>query len=331
MGRIKKVIFPVGGFGTRFLPVTKSMPKEMLPIVNVPLIQYAFEEAREAGAEQFIFVTGRHKNSIHNHFDHAFELESVLHNKLKVDALAIAKDCIVQPGSVIFIRQQRSLGLGHAVWCARNVIDDDPFAVILADELFIQQDKRLGLLGEMLNIYERNYAQHNSNLSLISISPVSNDDVHRYGIIEVISKDKDEYGGASLINDVPEASVYEISNMIEKPSLETAPSNLAITGRYVLHPAIFQYIERLFPYIMKETTEINESREVSQKEIDLTMPMSRMLKEGYKYHGVRIDGTRLDCGHVLGFLEANIRFGLRDQELRNPLKKALYQILEDEQ
>lgn len=289
MRKIKTAVFPVGGLGTRFLPATKSLPKEMLPIANKPIIQYAFEEARDAGIEKFIFVTGRNKNAINNHFDHVYELESTLDEKNKTKELEQVMSWIPGPGQVAFVRQQRPLGLGHAVWCARHFIaQDEPFVVILADEMMAQsKNRKRNFLGTMIDLY---YEQDQLS-SVVAVGEVNIKDTSKYGIIKAENNDR-------------------ISDMVEKPKPEDAPSNLAITGRYILQPEIFQYLEHF--------------KIGSGGEIQLTDAMKEMCKK-YPFFYKKIDEERYDCGNVLGYLEANIAFALENNEIKmdvlNILKK----------
>jgi UTP--glucose-1-phosphate uridylyltransferase len=289
--KIKKAVFPVGGLGTRFLPATKSLPKEMLPIANKPLIQHAFEEAVNAGIEEFIFITGRNKNAINNHFDNVFELEQALSEKEKRDALSLTKDWLPDPGSIVFIRQQYPLGLGHAVWCARKLIKDEPFAIILADELFITSDSK-GLLSEMVTEYER--LQSN----LIAVAEVPKEDTKKYGII----KAKPNQTG----------SIYKIETMVEKPSPEEAPSNISIIGRYILHSEIFDCLA--------------QTPKGSGGEIQLTDAMKAMLQK-QDFYGYKLNGKRLDCGTPLGFFEANIEFALQDPSTKEQAKHIINRIV----
>jgi UTP--glucose-1-phosphate uridylyltransferase len=280
--KIKKAIFPVGGLGTRFLPATKSMPKEMLPIVDKPLIQYAVEEAANAGIEQFIFVTSRGKSAIENHFDHSFELENNLLSKGKKETLKTAQEMLKIPGSFAYVRQQEPAGLGHAVWCARHLIGNEPVAVILADDL-IEGSKTI---GEMI----QNYTTGN----MLAVMEVDKADVSSYGVITP---------GKMLNN-----SNIEILNLVEKPSKETAPSNLAVVGRYILEPAIFDVLEK--------------QKRGASNEIQLTDAIaSRIGKSictGYKF-----SEERFDCGSKLGFIQANIKFSIQRKEMKNELTKWL--------
>jgi len=280
--KIKKAIFPVGGLGTRFLPATKSMPKEMLPIVDKPLIQYAVEEAAKAGIEQFIFVTSRGKSAIENHFDHSFELENNLLSKGKKETLKTAQEMLKIPGSFAYVRQQEPAGLGHAVWCARHLIGNEPVAVILADDL-IEGSKTI---GEMI----QNYTTGN----MLAVMEVDKADVSSYGVITP----------GKILNN----SNIEILNLVEKPSKETAPSNLAVVGRYILEPAIFDVLEK--------------QKRGASNEIQLTDAIaSRIGKSictGYKF-----SEERFDCGSKLGFIQANIKFSIQRKEMKNKLTKWL--------
>ena len=280
--KIKKAIFPVGGLGTRFLPATKSMPKEMLPIVDKPLIQYAVEEAAKAGIEQFIFVTSRGKSAIENHFDHSFELENNLLSKGKKETLKTAQEMLKIPGSFAYVRQQEPAGLGHAVWCARHLIGNEPVAVILADDL-IEGSKTI---GEMI----QNYTTGN----MLAVMEVDKADISSYGVITP----------GKILNN----SNIEILNLVEKPSKETAPSNLAVVGRYILEPAIFDVLEK--------------QKRGASNEIQLTDAIaSRIGKSictGYKF-----SEERFDCGSKLGFIQANIKFSIQRKEMKNELTKWL--------
>ena len=217
--RVRKAIFPVGGLGTRFLPATKAMPKEMLPVVDKPLIQYAVEEARAAGIEEFIFVTGRGKSAIEDHFDFSYELDRVLSERGRAGDLAAIKAMLLRPGQVAYIRQQEPLGLGHAVWCARNLVDDEPFAVLLADDLILAQTP---CLKQMLDAY--------TGGNLVAAMEVPREHISRYGVLDIAAE-----SGRRV----------EIKGIVEKPAPEAAPSNLCVIGRYVLDPGIFDELGRL--------------------------------------------------------------------------------------
>ncbi len=282
---VKKAIFPVGGLGTRFLPATKSMPKEMLPIVDKPLIQYAVEEAANAGIEQFIFVTSRGKSAIENHFDHSFELENNLLAKGKRDTLASAQEMLKIPGSYAYVRQQEPAGLGHAIWCARHLIQNESFAVILADDLIFGQSTT----KEMI----KNYTSGN----MVAIMEVDKQKVSSYGIVKVDRSHKD---------------LMQINQMVEKPSVENAPSNLAIIGRYILDHKVFDVLEK-------------QERGASQ-EIQLTDAISSQLDK-VPCLGYRIKNERFDCGSKLGFLQANISFALNRKDLNFDLRNWLKTII----
>ena len=256
--KIKKAIFPVGGLGTRFLPATKSMPKEMLPIVDKPLIQYAVEEAADAGIEQFIFVTSRGKSAIENHFDHSFELENNLLSKGKRDTLKTAQEMLKIPGSFAYVRQQEPAGLGHAIWCARHLIANEPVAVILADDLIYGTST----IKEMIN----NYTAGN----MLAVMEVDKNELSSYGIITP---------GKVLAD-----NVTEILGLVEKPSADKAPSNEAVVGRYIIEPAVFDVLEK-------------QNRGASNK-IQLTDAIAsrigKSLCSGYKFSGERFDcGSKL--------------------------------------
>ena len=277
--KIKKAIFPVGGLGTRFLPATKSMPKEMLPIVDKPLIQYAVEEAANAGIEQFIFVTSRGKSSIENHFDHSYELENNLLLKGKTDTLKTAQEMLKIPGSFAYVRQQEPAGLGHAVWCARHLIGNEPVAVILADDLI----KGSNTIKEMINNYKSG--------NMLAIMDVEKKDVSSYGIITP---------GKLLEN-----NIIEILDLIEKPSIENAPSNMAVVGRYIIEPAIFKELEK-------------QNRGASN-EIQLTDAIANRIGKtdcsGYKFKE-----ERSDCSSKSGYIQANIKLSLENTEMNKELK-----------
>ena len=280
--KIKKAIFPVGGLGTRFLPATKSMPKEMLPIVDKPLIQYAVEEAANAGIEQFIFVTSRGKSAIENHFDHSFELENNLISKGKNEILKTAQEMLKIPGSFAYVRQQEPAGLGHAVWCARHLIGDEPVAVILADDL-IQGSRTI---GEMIENY--------SNGNMLAIMEVDKKDASSYGIITP---------GKTFFN-----NSLDIVDLVEKPSIENAPSNLAVVGRYIIEPAIFDVLE-------------NQNKG-SSNEIQLTDAIASRIGKS-NCTGYKFSGERFDCGSKLGFIKANIKFSIERNEFNKELKQWL--------
>ena len=217
MQKVRKAIFPVGGLGTRFLPATKALPKEMLPIVDKPLIQYAVEEAAEAGIEEFIFVTGRNKSAIEDHFDHSFELEATLTAKNKQQALDTVQKMVRHPGSVIYVRQQEPAGLGHAVWCARHLAQSEPVAVLLADDLILGKS----CLGEMLSAY--------TGGNMVAVMDVPENETQSYGIV---TPGKDD------------GRIVEVTGLVEKPAPAQAPSNIAVVGRYIIEPGVFAHLDR---------------------------------------------------------------------------------------
>ncbi|MCB2099726.1 MAG: UTP--glucose-1-phosphate uridylyltransferase GalU [Rhodobacterales bacterium] len=282
--RVRKAVFPVAGLGTRFLPATKAMPKEMLPIVDKPLIQYAVEEAREAGIEEFIFVTGRAKTAIEDHFDHSFELEQTLRERGKTEALNSVTNWMPSPGHISYTRQQRPLGLGHAVWCARNFIGDEPFAVLLADDLMQGQP---GCLKQMVDAFE----QVGGNV--VAVEDVPRDQTNRYGILNVKSDD---------------GRLAEARGLVEKPDPAVAPSTLSIVGRYILHPSVLDHLDRQEAGIGGE--------------IQLTDSMAMTIGK-VPFHGLRFTGRRFDCGSKVGFLEANLAFALDRDDLRDRMRALL--------
>ncbi|MBM3548018.1 MAG: UTP--glucose-1-phosphate uridylyltransferase GalU [Alphaproteobacteria bacterium] len=274
--RIRKAIFPVGGLGTRFLPATKAIPKEMLPVVDKPLIQYAVEEAKAAGVEEFIFVTSRGKNAIEDHLDQSQELHAHLEARGKINEAAALHSWLPEPGQATFIRQPEPRGLGHAVWCARSLIGNEPFAVLLPDDLILAVTP---CLRQMVRVH----AEVGGNL--VAVMPVPRAQVSRYGVIDpVMHQDR----------------LVEASGMVEKPAPELAPSNLAVIGRYILQPDIFQHLEAVEPG--------------AGGEIQLTDAIAHMISD-HALHGFQFDGRRFDCGDKLGFLEANLAFALGRTDL----------------
>jgi UTP--glucose-1-phosphate uridylyltransferase len=292
MQKIRKVVFPVGGLGTRFLPATKSMPKEMLPVVDKPLIHYAYEEARDAGFEQFIFVTGRNKDTIENHFDHAYELERTLGDKRKGKALASARAWMPEPGSISYLRQQEPLGLGHAVWCARQVVGDEPFAVILADDLV---QAKVPCLKQMVDA-----CQKLGPVNMAAVMDVPRDKTASYGILKTISDD---------------GRLVEAAGLVEKPLPEEAPSTTSIIGRYILQPSIFKILEK--------------QKHGAGGEIQLTDAMNEAIADT-KFYGYRFDGTRYDCGEVAGYIEANVALALDREDLADKLRAKLQALVNNQ-
>lgn len=283
--KIKKAIFPVAGLGTRFLPATKANPKEMLPIVDKPLIQYAVEEAVNAGIEQLIFVTSYSKRAIEDHFDSNFELEYTLEKKGKQDLLDIVRNILPSHVSCVYVRQKEALGLGHAVLCAKNLVGNQPCAVLLADDL-IDGDLK-SCLQQMVEVYE--YTQS----SVIAVQEIARHDSDKYGIVAV---------------DQLQQGIARMHGVVEKPRPADAPSNLAIVGRYILTPDIFNLLEKTKPG--------------SGGEIQLTDAIAALLKKE-RVDACLFEGKRYDCGSKLGYLEATIAYGLKHQELSEDFRKLL--------
>ncbi len=269
MKKLRKAVFPVGGLGTRFLPATKAMPKEMLTVVDKPLIQYAVDEAREAGIEQMIFVTGRGKSALEDHFDISYELETTMRERDK--ALDAIEGTRFRPGEVIYVRQQEPIGLGHAIWCARHIVGEEPFAIFLPDELMVGSP---GCMKQMVEAYE----QVGGNI--VCALEVAPEETRKYGIISP--------GGVS-------GKLTEVLGLIEKPAPGTAPSNLMIPGRYILQPEVMRVLE-------------NQARGAGN-EIQLTDAMAQMIGT-QPFHGFHFDGRRFDCGDKAGFITANIALAL---------------------
>lgn len=277
--RIRKAVFPVAGLGTRFLPATKAIPKEMLPIIDKPLIQYAVDEAIEAGIEQMIFVTGRGKSAIEDHFDMAYELEHTMSSRGK--DMSILDGSRLKPGNCAYVRQQEPLGLGHAIWCARDIIGDEPFAIFLPDEFM---HGKTGCMKQMVSAYE----QKGGNL--LSVLEVPEDTVSSYGVIDP---------GAS------EGSLTEVRGLVEKPAQQDAPSNLIISGRYILQPDVMRTLEN--------------QEAGSGGEIQLTDAMAKMIGD-QAFHAVTFDGDRYDCGSKAGYLEANFALALEREDLADDVR-----------
>ena len=281
---VRKAVFPVAGMGTRFLPATKAVPKEMLPVVDKPVIQYAVEEAQAAGIEQFIFVTGRGKHIIEDHFDHAYELEALLSSREKTNELQSLLEALPPSGSVSFTRQQNPLGLGHAVWCARHFVGDEPFAVLLPDELLVDQP---GCLARMMDAY-----RHVGGC-VIAVREVPKEETKRYGIIDPVSETD---------------GLIAAKGIVEKPHPDKAPSRLSVIGRYILQPQVFEELER--------------HERGAGDEIQLTDALARLIGR-MPFHGFRFSGQRYDCGDKVGFLLANIAVGLSRPDTAGPLRELL--------
>ncbi|WP_315734482.1 MULTISPECIES: UTP--glucose-1-phosphate uridylyltransferase [unclassified Bradyrhizobium] len=289
--KIRKAVFPVAGLGTRVLPATKAMPKEMLTIVDRPLIQYVFDEAKEAGIEHFVFVTGRNKTAIEDHFDRMYELDATLAARGKKTEIEILARDQPEAGAVSFTRQQAPLGLGHAVWCARDIVGDEPFAVVLPDELVLNSP---GCLAQMIAAASKLPEKSN----VLAVQEVPADQTHQYGICGVGKRD---------------GKIFEVDGMVEKPAKGTAPSNFSITGRYILQPEIFQILAT--------------QERGAGGEIQLTDAMIGLSKT-QKFYGVDFDGERHDCGSKSGFLRANIAFGMARADLRDGLREDMKRYLE---
>ncbi len=281
---LKKAVLPVAGLGTRFLPATKAMAKEMLPIVDKPLIQYAVEEARAAGIEQFCFVTGRGKTALVEHFDVAYELERTLEERGKAAELAALRAQAVAPGSIVTVRQQVPMGLGHAIWCARAFIGDDPFAILLPDDLMLCDTPATAQLAE---------AYRETGGNVVAIEEVPRERVSRYGVLD-IAEDK--------------GRLVAVKGLVEKPAPEVAPSNLTIIGRYVLMPEVIGHLARM--------------ERGAGGEVQLTDGMAKLIGT-QPFHGVRYEGRRFDCGDKAGFLEAQIAFALKRPDMAPAVREFL--------
>jgi UTP--glucose-1-phosphate uridylyltransferase len=271
--------------GTRFLPATKAVPKEMLPVVDKPVIQYAVEEARDAGIEQFVFITGRNKHIISDHFDHAYELESLLEQREKTDELDGLLEMLPKTGSVGFVRQQKPLGLGHAVWCARHFVGNEPFAVLLPDDLMVGQP---GALAQMIEAYNRV-----DGGMIVAAEEKPKDEIKRYGVVD-----------PGAVN----GNATEVKGLVEKPATGTEPSNLCIIGRYILQPEVF--------------TILDHQERGAGDEIQLTDAMAKLIGKA-PFHAVKTDCARYDCGDKVGFLHANISVGLSRPDIAPALKKII--------
>ncbi|MBM09477.1 MAG: UTP--glucose-1-phosphate uridylyltransferase [Magnetovibrio sp.] len=279
--KIRKAVFPVAGLGTRFLPATKVMPKEMLTIVDKPLIQYSVEEAIEAGIEEFILVTGRGKQLLEDHFDHAYELETILAKRGKAQELDVIERIIPDPGRMSYTRQRHPLGLGHAVWCARQFIKNEPFAVLLPDDLILAKP---GCLKQMVSAYE------NIGGNIVAIEEVPREHTMRYGILDVAEDD---------------GYLARARGLIEKPTPDHAPSTLSIIGRYILQPEVFNHLDK------HETG--------TGGEIQLTDAIANTVGD-IPFHGIRFEGVRYDCGTKSGFVAANLAFALERNDLEADIR-----------
>ncbi len=275
---VRKAVFPVAGLGTRFLPATKVMPKEMLTVGDRPLIQHTFEEAREAGIEEFLFITGRHKELLEEHFDHQPELMQTLEARGRKDLLEKVKSSEMPEGRLFLTRQPKPLGLGHAVWCARKLVGDEPFAVFLTDDLILNPGGP-GCMAQMVSTYNE------TGGNVIAVMDVPKEDTSKYGVIA-----PGKTAGKAV----------EVKGLVEKPAAGMAPSTLAVIGRYILQPDVFNHLGAF--------------EKGAGGEIQLTDALAKMTGT-QPFHGLRFDGTRFDCGSRLGFIEANIAYGLHDTEI----------------
>jgi UTP--glucose-1-phosphate uridylyltransferase len=287
--RVRKAVFPVAGLGTRFLPATKAMPKEMLTVVDRPLIQHVVDEAIEAGIEHFIFVTGRNKGMIEDHFDRQYELEQVLSERGRTAELKALNSDLPGPGRTSFTRQQEPLGLGHAVWCARDLVGNEPFALLLPDVLVQTPGK--GCLAQMLDAYNERGG------NIIAVEPVPDDQVKNYGVVSIGKGD---------------GRVFPIDGMVEKPKPGTEPSNLTILGRYILQPEIFDLLMR--------------QEKGAGGEIQLTDAMLALLKRE-PFYAVRCEGRVFDCGSKLGFLTANVAYALARHDIAEAFKAEIKRLI----
>jgi UTP--glucose-1-phosphate uridylyltransferase len=290
MQPIRKAVFPVAGLGTRFLPATKAMPKEMLPVVDRPLIQHVVDEAREAGIEHFIFVTGRNKAVIEDHFDRQFELEMTLKERRKAADLKLLSEDLPGPGTTSFTRQQSPLGLGHAVWCARELVGREPFALLLPDVLV---QNKPGCLAQMMEVYHGLREAAN----VVAVEEVPAERVHMYGVVGV---------GA------PKGKAFSITGMVEKPSRNDAPSNLIITGRYILQPEVFSILE--------------SQQTGAGGEIQITDAMLTLAKK-QPFYGLKFAGKSFDCGSKIGFLSANVAYALARDDIAPEFRAEVQRLL----
>ena len=287
--KVTTAIFPVAGTGTRFLPATKSVPKEIMTLVDRPLIQYAIDEARAAGITEFIFVTSRGKGALEDYFDLAPNLEEELRRKGKDDLLKVLEETNMDSGAIAYVRQHKALGLGHAVWCARRLIGDQPFAVILPDDVIAAEKP---CLQQMVEAYQE------TGGNMVAAMEVAPEKTSSYGILDVVSD---------------EGNLLEVKGMVEKPKVEDTPSNLAVIGRYILAPTVLKNLD--------------EMKKGAGGEIQLTDAIAADLDQGRKVHGYRFAGQRFDCGSKSGFLQATVSYGLARAELRDDLAAYLKSIV----
>jgi UTP--glucose-1-phosphate uridylyltransferase len=282
---VRKAVFPVAGLGTRNLPATKAIPKEMLPVVDKPLIQYAMQEAKAAGIEEFYFVTGRGKSAIEDHFDIAFELEATLRERGRAELLAELQAWLPTPGEIAYTRQQSPLGLGHAVWCARHLVGDEPFAVLLVDDVMVGDPP---CLKEMVEAYGK------TGGNMVAVMEIPREQTYRYGVLDVVADN---------------GKLVRAQGVVEKPDPAVAPSTLMIIGRYIIQPEIFRHLAEVKPG--------------AGGEIQLTDGLDRLIAAGQPFHGLRAAAKRFDCGDKLGYLETNIVLGLQHPEFGAALRRTL--------
>ena len=283
---VRKAVFPVAGMGTRFLPATKAIPKEMLPIVDKPLIQYAVEEAIAAGIDSFIFVTGKAKHAIEDHFDLAQDVETKLKASGKTSQVSVVNGWVPKPGQIAYTRQPAPRGLGHAVWCARDLVGDEPFAVLLADDFILAETP---CLRQMVDAHAK------VGGSIVSVMEVPREHTSRYGVLDIAAE---------------KGKLVSVRDVVEKPKPAAAPSNLCIVGRYILDPDVFGYLENL--------------SEGAGSEIQLTDAFRPLIAGGKPFHGLRFDGRRFDCGEKVGWLEANIAVALRRDDTAAAMQHILH-------
>lgn len=281
---VRKAVFPVAGLGTRFLPATKVMPKEMLPLVDRPLIQHAIDEARDAGIEEFIFVTGRAKEMLEAHFDHQPELAETLEARGKHDLLEKMKTAGLPEGSLFLTRQAKPLGLGHAIWCAKKLVGDEPFAILLPDDVVLAEK---GCLSQMIATYNE------VGGNIVGVMDVPREQTASYGILDIKSDD---------------GKLVDIKGLVEKPKPENAPSTLSIIGRYILQPEVFNHLSSFEKGVGGE--------------IQITDAMAKLIGK-QPFHGLRYEGQRYDCGSRIGFIEANIAFGMQDPEIGEQVRELI--------
>jgi len=284
---VRKAVLPVAGLGTRFLPATKCMPKEMLPVVDKPLIQYAIEEAEAAGIEQFMLITGRGKNLMEDHFDHAFELEQILEQRGKSKELDLVRH-FPEPSKIQYTRQQQALGLGHAIWCAKDFVGDEPFAVLLPDDMVLAEK---GCLAQMMDAY------NDVGGNIVAVTEVPREHTNRYGILDIESDD---------------GKLAKASGLVEKPAPENAPSTLSIIGRYILQPDVFAHLDKQIAG--------------AGGEIQLTDAIAATL-DRVAFHGLRYEGRRFDCGSKPGFIAANVAYALQRDDMEDDVREALAELL----